>query len=552
MRSSDIALRTRRHQITKSSGRATTLILAGPSNAPQMSATKQPRVQMSRSAPVSLSVARTLLRYSTALVLCGEVLHSQARPQANSLPPGTLLRDSFTSSAELTDFAVHPSGQWVALVEQAPGDYGSLRLWAIDGEVTSTFNTDEPEEFERLLFSPNGEVLVAVSKARGAFFVRAWTAFGASGAIERPAVRIELSTPVRSIAISPDSRRLALGVEGHVAVYDLPSGRLVRSIGVNTHLGWVRATYSADGRHLFASGGPYGAISMFDAETGARVRDFEVYQPMRSGYVPEYTRMLSSSDGAWLVCACKSDMGAWLLVWNARTGAVVAAQSVPSPLQDISVDVTTGEWLSVSGETLSVWSPQRWTVTRSFRRSGRRVASASNGTFIAVLSRDTLSIWLPDWDASLLAQRPDIRASLAPRDRFETTPEYAKRIEDGRLAYVSAANERLQRAARDRDQRMIASRRPVRLGAQAVTLGAYDADARQYSAVIDGVAVVIDIEPDDARLLSQRRQEILVNTTAQLAPDEKTTIRGNFFLVHPVSGALYRIGPSLPPYLLPK
>ncbi|MEN3010210.1 MAG: hypothetical protein ABDI20_04400, partial [Candidatus Bipolaricaulaceae bacterium] len=107
---------------------------------------------------------------------------------------------------------------------------------------------------------------------------------------------------VASLAASPDGRYLAAGGDwGHIAIWDLPAGRILYEIKLHSFKVWALA-FSPDGA-LLASGAFDGTVKLFDLRTGLEAGVF-VDRELRSEDNPEGT-----AHTGWVRCVAFSPDG---------------------------------------------------------------------------------------------------------------------------------------------------------------------------------------------------------------------------------------------------
>jgi WD40 repeat protein/Flp pilus assembly protein TadD len=114
------------------------------------------------------------------------------------------------------------------------------------------------------------------------------------------------ANPVRSLAFSPDGKRLAGAHMNHwVRVWDVPSGRKRHTL-LGSKGEMFQVTYSPDGKYLAATSGDFdqtiqkrsGAITLWDAATGKELRTLQGHNRNVNSlaFTPDSQRLISASD----------------------------------------------------------------------------------------------------------------------------------------------------------------------------------------------------------------------------------------------------------------
>src|SRR5262249_44154269 len=105
---------------------------------------------------------------------------------------------------------------------------------------------------------------------------------------------------VMASAFSPDSRRLAVGVDNKIITYDIPKRTHVYQI--NAHSGWISAlAFSPDGQFLFSGSWDH-TIRSWDAQTGDARQPFVAHTNTVQGLSFLSGKLLSASqDGTFRV-----------------------------------------------------------------------------------------------------------------------------------------------------------------------------------------------------------------------------------------------------------
>jgi WD40 repeat protein/serine/threonine protein kinase len=194
---------------------------------------------------------------------------------------------------------------------------------------------------------------------------------------------------VWSAMFSRDGRRIVTTDDGGARLWDARTHRLLHLL---PHAEPVYdAAFSSDGQRLVTAGAD-GFVKIWAAETGALVH--ALTHDQANGQAPSYGRVVVAGDGR--LVAASDVSGAFVHVWDASTGGVIAV--LPSLARDnpslaFSQD---GHWLATSGgDDVQVFDTGTWRSVLTL--AGPQVSSVSfdpTGPRIATASRlgDT-SIW---------------------------------------------------------------------------------------------------------------------------------------------------------------
>jgi WD40 repeat protein len=194
--------------------------------------------------------------------------------------------------------------------------YGSLRygvfpanpVWLLSSLPSSQFlqrSLDNVGSVNAIALSPNGQTLVSASFGT----IRIWNL--RTGRLVRTLNSVHSKKSVNTVAVSPDSSILASGGDdNNVMIWDLKTGRPIRTI--SAHTAAVNAiAFSGDGKTL-ASGSNDKTVRLWNARTGSRLRTL-------SGHAGGINALALSRDGKTLASGSQDKT---LRLWNLGTGEV--------------------------------------------------------------------------------------------------------------------------------------------------------------------------------------------------------------------------------------
>jgi WD40 repeat protein/serine/threonine protein kinase len=219
---------------------------------------------------------------------------------------------------------------------------------------------------------------------------------------------------------SPDSKVLAVPLDGDVVLFDAATGEHLRSLkGPPGRVNWV--TFSPDGQLLLATSGPLssgpvslgGKASLWDVSTGRELFTQGPNGLWLSG-IAAFSR-----DSQYLVGVS----GVKLRVWQARSGQEVQTVEPPTGVVPALYFSPDGRRLAValstvSGVKLFDWDGEKLTALQTLpsRQTVGAVAYSPDGKFLA--SGDSTGFTL--WNAATLAM---IRTVATPATQLAFAPD---------------------------------------------------------------------------------------------------------------------------------
>lgn len=194
--------------------------------------------------------------------------------------------------------------------------YGSLRygvfpanpVWLLSSLPSSQFlqrSLDNVGSVNAIALSPDGQTLVSASFGT----IRIWNV--RTGRLVRTLNSVHSKKSVNTLAVSPNSSILASGGgDNNVILWDLKTGRRMRTIPA--HKAVVNAiAFSRDGQTL-VSGSDDKTVRLWNVKTGSRLRTF-------SGHAGGVNAIALSRDGQTLASGSDDKT---LRLWNLGTGEV--------------------------------------------------------------------------------------------------------------------------------------------------------------------------------------------------------------------------------------
>jgi WD40 repeat protein len=309
---------------------------------------------------------------------------------ASSSTDGSVKAWDYRSGRLLHLFTNH-IGNWVRRVTfspdsrlLAPAAYdGKLCIWDVQtGRVAQTLPTGERVGDVR--FTPDGRFLIAASRDDQPR-IRLWDL--ASGKVS---LVLTQSRRVEAIALSGDGKLLAAGDgEGTVTLWELPSGRELRTFVVPGRDKVVDLDLSPDGRSLATAG--QWVDRVFATDTGAL--KFEM-----RGHEDATFRVRFSPDGSELVSGSPD---CTVRIWNARNGKprlVIPARPPDTPITSIAFSRDNAfEAVGRVDGVVRVWAGRGGGFKYELRGHAGPVyalAFSTNGEWLCSASADrTVRVW---------------------------------------------------------------------------------------------------------------------------------------------------------------
>lgn len=364
----------------------------------------------------------------------GEVTGAGGPVKWQPLPPGV---------NPIYSVAISPDGQYAAagranqiFLYHVPSKRPVGRL--TDPALLETETYDKPgvahlDLVQSLRFSPDSELLAS----GGYRTVKFWRRSRNTHKVDLPGVE----SPVKSLAVSADGKWAAMGEEsGKVRLYELPAGKLVRSL--EAHAGAVSGVaFSTDNTRL-VTGGQDKKFKVWNVADGAAAGEIETAAPVNAvAFVTDGTQV--ATGGADNV----------IRVWALPPAEAAAEPPKPlkelkghgGPVTSLAAVLPKGAQL-VSGSqdgTLRVWDVNAGNATKNMNHGGpiTSVAVRPDGQrFASAGANNIAKLWAAD-GKPVADLKGDFRAKIKVEDvtRFVAI---AKREIDATKADLKAATDR--------------------------------------------------------------------------------------------------------------
>ena len=239
------------------------------------------------------------------------------------------------------NIAISADDQWLAAVEYDSSYAGNNHAVLVNVESHKQINLDnEGAVVSGVAFTPDGKTLASSAENGKIYF---WDV--SSGAA---LFNLENPKPVESIAVSPDGKWLAAGLDGGMVVWDLKTKTQIMTWKEPVYVASVK--FSPDGKWL-AAGHDGDKVGLWKIQDGTFVRS-EKDLPANG----DVLAVTFSPDNRWAVAG---DAAGLVYVWDVSTLDELTRIPHPDEVNGVSFSPDGSKLVTVSRKSVQIWDTSK-------------------------------------------------------------------------------------------------------------------------------------------------------------------------------------------------
>jgi hypothetical protein len=350
------------------------------------------------------------------------------------------------------------------------------------------------------------------------------------------------------LAYSPDGKTLITAGDDTIKMWDAVSlafkGNLAGTIG-DIHM----VVFSPDSKTI-ASNSTTGNIKIWDAATGELVKTLYAH-------INNSPAVVFSADGKFLVSLGEEGT---IKVWDSQTYTLLNTFTKVIPganCMDLSID---GRTVAIAGKDNNAYlydliEKKIVGTLKGHSKEVTHIAFSPDGNMVLTVGQDFKMLL---WDISdikyrdcIAAKMVDYSKMIAPKDEFETTDQYNKRLKEYEVIKYEKKKECMKEAESVVIEQTATNSDPsltykyVKL--KITELSAYNADKQTYDIKIEGLTFQLKMAMADAKSFKTVWQTANVKGIQRANPTTKKAEYINLQVIHPLTNVAYPIGTQVLP-----